>query len=94
MFELAFAFSPWTMGGTALGRLGIAESEWQAPGFNLLTRLGFTKSQISQASDIICGRGTIEGAPHIKPGISASSMRPTNAVSMARATSPLKATSA
>jgi ribonucleoside-diphosphate reductase alpha chain len=38
MFELGFAFSPWTMGAPALERLGIPESEWQSPGFNLLQR--------------------------------------------------------
>ncbi|MDB5322720.1 MAG: ribonucleoside-diphosphate reductase alpha chain [Phycisphaerales bacterium] len=67
MFELGFAFSPYTMGAAAFVRLGIAESEWQAPGFNLLQRLGFTRKQIALASDVICGRGTIEGAPHVKP---------------------------
>src|SRR5215204_4342346 len=67
MFELSFAFSPWTIGAQTLARLGIAESEWQSPGFNLLQKLGFTKRQIIEASDVICGRGTVEGAPHLKP---------------------------
>jgi ribonucleoside-diphosphate reductase alpha chain len=67
MFELGFAFSPYTMGAAALQRLGIPEAEWQAPGFNLLQRLGFTRRQIALASDVICGRGTVEGAPHLRP---------------------------
>ena len=66
MFELSFAFSPWTLGADLFKRLDIPETEWQAPGFNLLRRLGFKKRQIEEASDVICGRGTVEGAPHLK----------------------------
>ncbi len=66
VFELSFAFSPWTIGGATLNRLGIGESEWQAPGFNLLRKLGFTRKQIDEANDRVCGSGTVEGAPHLK----------------------------
>ncbi|MDB5289956.1 MAG: nrdJ, partial [Phycisphaerales bacterium] len=65
-FEISFAFSPWTMGAEVMKRFEIPDSEWQAPNFNLLRRLGFTKQQIDEANDIICGRGTVEGAPHLK----------------------------
>src|SRR5688572_7852753 len=65
-FELSFAFSPWTLGEAFFKRLDIPESEWQAPGFNLLRKLGFTRKQIDEASAVICGHGTIEGAPHLK----------------------------
>src|SRR6476619_3673341 len=27
---------------------------------------GFTKTQIEQANDVVCGRGTVEGAPHLR----------------------------
>src|SRR3712207_8214961 len=47
-------------------RLGVPKAEWQAPNFNLLRRLGLSKKQIDEANDVICGRGTIEGAPHLK----------------------------
>src|SRR5207237_1089610 len=66
MFELGFAFSPWSVGAATLQRMGVSETEWQAPGFNLLQRLGFTRKQINDASDAICGRGTVEGAPHLR----------------------------
>ncbi|CAN5678013.1 hypothetical protein BH09PLA1_BH09PLA1_24130 [soil metagenome] len=66
VFELSFAFSPWTLSPEVFKRLDISESTWQAPGFNLLRTLGFTKKQIDAANDIICGRGTVEGAPHIR----------------------------
>jgi ribonucleoside-diphosphate reductase alpha chain len=65
-FELAFAFSPWSLSEEFFKRMEIAPEEWQAPGFNLLRKLGFTKKQIDEANDHICGTGTVEGAPHLR----------------------------
>jgi ribonucleoside-diphosphate reductase alpha chain len=67
VFEISFALSPWTLGKSFFDRMEIPESEWQSPSFNTLRRLGFTKAQIDDANDVICGRGCIEGAPHLKP---------------------------
>src|SRR5215204_1969004 len=66
VFEISFAFSAWTLGKDLFERMEIPEAEWQAPGFNLLRKLGFTRSQIDAANDHICGRGTVEGAPMLK----------------------------
>jgi ribonucleoside-diphosphate reductase alpha chain len=66
-FEISFAFSPWSVGEVALARLGVAPSLSQQPGFNLLRHLGFTKKQIDDANDAVCGFGTVENAPHLKP---------------------------
>ena len=66
VFELGFAFTAWAIGAEALKRLGITEAEAQTPNFNLLTNLGFTRKQINEANDVICGRGTVEGGPHLK----------------------------
>ncbi|HVS72632.1 MAG TPA: vitamin B12-dependent ribonucleotide reductase [Phycisphaerae bacterium] len=66
VFELAFAFSPWSLGEEAMQRLGFARDQWQKPGFNLLRELGFSKRQIREANEIICGSQTIEGSPHLK----------------------------
>jgi ribonucleoside-diphosphate reductase alpha chain len=66
-FEIGFAFSGWTLGPDAMKRLNFDEADWQSPAFNLLRRLGFTKKQIDAANDVICGKGTVEGAPHLKP---------------------------
>src|SRR3954454_14521794 len=44
----------------------IAPEEWQGAGFNLLRKLGFSKKQIDEANDHVCGTGTVEGAPHLK----------------------------
>ena len=41
-------------------------AEASAPGFDLLRHLGFTRSQIEQANEHICGTMTVEGAPHLK----------------------------
>jgi len=65
-FEISFAFNPWALGADVMNRLGISEAEWQSPNFNLLRRLGFSKKQIDEANDAICGRGTIEGAPGLQ----------------------------
>ncbi len=66
VFELAFAFSPWTFGEATMSRLGFKPEQWMAPEFSLLKALGFTKRQIREANQIICGAQTIEGAPHLK----------------------------
>ena len=65
-FDLSLAFSPWSIGAATLARLNIPQSVWQSPGFNLLQHLGFTKRQIAEANDVVCGRGTVENAPHLK----------------------------
>src|SRR5205823_7632090 len=66
MFELSFAFSPYTLGEEFFNRMHISAEEWQAPGFNLLRKLGFSRHEIDTANDTICGRGTVEGAPHFR----------------------------
>jgi ribonucleoside-diphosphate reductase alpha chain len=66
VFELAFAFSPWTLGDDAMKRLGFSKDQWQKPGFNLLKALGFSNKQIREANEVVCGTQTIEGAPHLK----------------------------
>ncbi|MDC1142348.1 adenosylcobalamin-dependent ribonucleoside-diphosphate reductase [Planctomycetota bacterium] len=64
--ELSFAVNPWVVGDETMARLNIAAEKYNAPGFNLLSALGFTQDQIEAASDHICGRQTVEGAPHLR----------------------------
>lgn len=66
-FELYFAFNKWTLGEETMRRVGIKEEEYNAPTFNMLEALGFSDKQIQEASDVICGRMTIEGAPGLRP---------------------------
>jgi ribonucleoside-diphosphate reductase alpha chain len=68
VFELGFAFNAWSLGDALLKRLGIDPDRAKAdPGFNLLRELGLSRAQIDALNDVICGRQTIEGAPHLKP---------------------------
>ena len=65
VFELKHAFNVFTFGESTLQRLGFGVDEYTGWEFNLLKALGFTTAEISEANDHICGRQTIEGAPHI-----------------------------
>lgn len=67
-FELPFVFNRWTVGDDfCRAALGIAPEKLEAPGFDLLQALGFTRQQIAEANAHVCGTMTIEGAPHLKP---------------------------
>jgi ribonucleoside-diphosphate reductase alpha chain len=68
VFELPFAFNRWTVGDDVLvGKLGFTREQIEAPGFDLLTELGFSRGQVEQANAWVCGTMTVEGAPHLKP---------------------------
>ena len=66
VFDLKHAFNVFTFGEETLQRLGFSVDEYTGWGFDLLRALGFSRAQITDANDHICGRQTIEGAPHIK----------------------------
>jgi ribonucleoside-diphosphate reductase alpha chain len=68
VFDLASALAPWVIGEDAYARLGVAgygDDNSQKKG-QVLKTLGFTAAQIQEASDVIVGRMTIEGAPHLR----------------------------
>lgn len=66
VFELSHAFGVHALGKEALARFGFSEEQYGKAGFNLLKALGFTEVQIEEASLAICGRMTVEGAPHLR----------------------------
>jgi ribonucleoside-diphosphate reductase alpha chain len=66
VFELKHAFNVFTFGEETMQRLGFTVDEYTSWDFDMLRALGFTRQQITEANDHICGRQTIEGAPHIK----------------------------
>lgn len=67
-FDLSFVFSRWVLGDDFCKQhLKLTQEQLEAPGFDLLTALGFTREQIAQANDYVCGTMTLEGAPHLKP---------------------------
>jgi ribonucleoside-diphosphate reductase alpha chain len=66
VFELKYAFTRWTLGEECLKRLGLKPEQYEKLDFDVLRALGFTKEQIDEANDVICGMQTVEGAPHLK----------------------------
>ncbi|MBY0232977.1 MAG: hypothetical protein K2W96_27145, partial [Gemmataceae bacterium] len=66
-FELRFAFNRWSVGDDVLtGKMGFKPEQLDAPGFDLLSALGFSRQEIEEASLYVCGTMTVEGAPHLK----------------------------
>jgi ribonucleoside-diphosphate reductase alpha chain len=67
-FDIRFVLNKWTLGVETLSQaLKITPERYDAPGFDLLTALGFTKSEIEAANSYACGAMTLEGAPYLKP---------------------------
>jgi ribonucleoside-diphosphate reductase alpha chain len=65
-FDITFAFNVYSLGESALQRLGFTADQYNNPKFNLLRELGFSKSDIETANEYICGTMTVEGAPFLK----------------------------
>ena len=65
-FEIGFVFNQWTLGEDCLKRLGFKSEQYNSPDFSLLRALGFSRQQIAEANEYICGTMTIEGAPYLK----------------------------
>src|SRR3569623_749060 len=66
-FDIKFVFNKWTLGEDFIrDSLHVAPEIINAPGFDLLTALGFSKRDIEAANVHICGAMTVEGAPHLK----------------------------
>jgi len=66
-FELQFAFNKYTLGEEfCRSYLGFSEEQLNDWTFDMLSALGFAKTEIDEANDYVCGTMTIEGAPHLK----------------------------
>ncbi len=67
-FELPFVFNKFVLGEHfCKERLGLTGEQLNDWNFSLLRDgLGFTTQQIEEASALICGRMTVEGAPNLK----------------------------
>ena len=67
VFDLKFAFSAWSLSDGLLAKLGLnAEAARADQSFDIFAHLGLTAAQIDVLSDSICGRQTVENAPHLK----------------------------
>jgi ribonucleoside-diphosphate reductase alpha chain len=65
-FEISFAFNIWSLGEDCMKKLGFTAEQYNASDFNVLRGLGFSRKQIAEANEYICGTMTIEGAPYLK----------------------------
>ena len=67
-FELKFAFNRYTLGDDLCKNvLGLTEDQLNDWSFDILQSLGFTKEEIEEANEYVCGTMTVEGAPYLKP---------------------------
>ncbi|HJL04443.1 MAG TPA: vitamin B12-dependent ribonucleotide reductase [Polyangiaceae bacterium LLY-WYZ-15_(1-7)] len=67
VFDVSFALAPWVLGPETYERLGIPAEESSKPGFSILKHWGLTPKQIEELNEVIIGRMTVEGAPHLRP---------------------------
>jgi ribonucleoside-diphosphate reductase alpha chain len=66
-FDIRFAFNKWNLGEAfCTETLGFTVGDLDAPGFDMLGALGFSRKQIEAANTYCCGAMTLEGAPHLK----------------------------
>ncbi len=65
-FELKFAFNKWSLGEDFLKDLGFTDEQLSNPELNILEALGYSKQEIAEAEEYICGTMTLEGAPNLK----------------------------
>ncbi len=66
-FDIKYVFNQWTLGEDfCRNTLGIPEEKLNDPAFDLLRHLGYSRQQISDANNHVCGTMTLEGAPFLK----------------------------
>jgi ribonucleoside-diphosphate reductase alpha chain len=66
-FDIRFVFNKYTLGTAFCTEvLRLDASQLDAPDFDMLKALGFTKADIDTANLHVCGAMTLEGAPYLK----------------------------
>jgi len=67
-FDIKFAFNKFTLGEEFCTKvLGLTPERLDAPDFDMLAELGFSRREIETANLYVCGAMTLEGAPGLKP---------------------------
>ncbi len=67
-FDIKFVFNKWTLDEEFCTRaLGLSAEQLDDPAFDMLSELGFGKSEVEAANVYCCGAMTLEGAPHLEP---------------------------
>jgi len=66
-FDIRFVFNKWTLGAEfCSAMLGLDSAALEAPDFDMLKQLGFSRADVDTANLFVCGAMTLEGAPHLK----------------------------
>jgi len=66
-FDIKFVFNRWTLGEAFLTKtLKIEKEKLDDPTFDILSHVGFSKTDIEAANEHVCGAMTLEGAPHLR----------------------------
>ncbi|HZB93111.1 MAG TPA: vitamin B12-dependent ribonucleotide reductase [Stellaceae bacterium] len=66
-FDIKFAFNKWTLGEELCkAAFGFTAAQLDDVGFDMLTALGFSRTEIEAANTYCCGAMTLEGAPHLQ----------------------------
>ncbi len=66
-FDIKFVFNKWTLGEEfCTGTLALDAARLDAPDFDLLGEIGFSKLDIETANTACCGAMTLEGAPGLR----------------------------
>jgi ribonucleoside-diphosphate reductase alpha chain len=65
-FDVRFAFNKYVLGEDFLRGLGFSDADLDDAKFDLLSKLGYSKQQIEEANEHVCGTMTVEGAPHLR----------------------------
>ncbi len=66
-FEIQYAFNKYSLGEDfCKENLKLKDEQLEGWDTNLLELIGFTQEQIQEANDYVCGKMTIEDAPHLK----------------------------
>ena len=66
VFDVGSALAPWVIGTEAYDRLGIAVDIYSKPGFHLPRFWGVSDKEVGEINDVVIGRMTVEGAPHLR----------------------------
>ncbi|MEM8610075.1 MAG: vitamin B12-dependent ribonucleotide reductase [Myxococcota bacterium] len=66
VFDVGSALAPWVVGTEAYERLEIDPEVYNKPGFHLLRHFGVSEKEIAEINDVVIGRMTVEGAPHLR----------------------------
>jgi len=64
-FEFSQAFSAEAISPESLKAVNLDPNSFEKPGFDFLGELGFSREQIREANNYVCGTMTVEGAPDL-----------------------------